>query len=614
MGGGSVLVAYNPLGIPPNVRWRISPGTTSYPPKRGHRPPSIGVHVTRVQPNTPTSGDAPTRAAVRAAQRRKRSLVLLGVILVLAIAIAVVLGILFVRGASGGAAQESPPPASTGECLPSGLRITADPAVAGALEAIVADLAGSRSDCPDVAIQTEDSSVTAAALASGAAPEFDVWVPDSAMWPARVTGHAELTGVEAAGLVVGDVVARTPVVFAATEPTAAAVEAAGAGFSSLAVRTVAAVLPDPTTVAASSAALLALQTAVAGDARTFTALVLGLDAGVVPTTADALAAASAAPAPTVAVTTEQAVLNYGDEAQTPLLPVYPTDVKPSVSVPVVTLADASAETLESVEAFVAAVAEGSEHLAEYGFRDAEGNALDSNGVGAEVAGVALDPADGANQAEVLRTWQVLTAPSRMLSLNDVSGSMLQPATADMRRIDLFEQAAVRAVNSLSADSSLATWVFSSRRIGGQDWQEIVPFGPLSDAAHKQRTIDTANGLDSFVGGGTGLYDSVLAAVQYMRDTYVPGQINLVLLNTDGYNEDDEGLDLPGLLAQLETLRDPAKPVAVIAIGYGPDTDQAALEQIAAATDGAAYQALQPTDIGTVLIDAVTQRGCRPNCG
>ncbi|NLP83803.1 VWA domain-containing protein [Microbacterium sp. CFH 90308] len=569
--------------------------------------------MTRVQPNTPTSGDAPTRAAVRAAQRRKRSLMLLGVILVLAIAIAVVLGIFFTRGASSGAEDASTArPASTGECLPSGLRITADPVVAGALEAVVADLAGTRSDCPDVAINAEDSSVTAAALAAGATPEFDVWVPDSAMWPARATGQAELTGVEAPGLVVGDVVASTPVVFAATEPTAASVEAAGSGFSSLAGRTIAAVLPDPATVAASSAALLALQTAVAGDARTFTALVLGLDTGVVPTAADALAAASAAPAPTIAVTTEQAVLDYGDEAQTPLVPIYPTDVKPTVSMPVVTLADATGETLEAVDALTAAVAEGSDHLAEHGLRDAAGTA--PNSTAAETEQTAPDPADGVNQAEVLRTWQVLTAPSRMLSLNDVSGSMLQPATADMRRIDLFEQAAVRAVNSLSADSSLATWVFSSRRIGGQDWQEIVPFGPLSDAAHKQHTIDTANGLDSFVGGGTGLYDSVLAAVQYMRDTYVPGQINLVLLNTDGYNEDDEGLDLPGLLAQLETLRDPAKPVAVIAIGYGPDTDQAALEQIAAATDGAAYQALQPTDIGTVLIDAVTQRGCRPNCG
>jgi len=564
-----------------------------------------------VQPNTPASSDAPTRSAVRAAQRRRRSLILLGVILALAVSLAVVLGIFFLRGAEGEPEQE---PTSAGECLPSSLRVTADPAVAEALEAIVADLAESRSDCLDVTIRVEDSSVTAATLAAGSAPDFDVWVPDSAMWPARATGQAGLTGVDAAELVVSAPVASTPVVFAATEPTAVALETEGAGFSSLAGRSVAAVLPDPSTVAASSAALLALQTAVGGDARAFTALVLALDTGVVPTAADALAAVGAATTPTIAVTTEQAVLEYGEDATTPLVPVYPADVKPAVGVPLVTLADASADTREAVEALSAAVADGSDRLAEYGLRDAAGNAPDSSPEDADDVGAASVPIDSANQAEALRTWQMLTAPSRMLSLNDVSGSMLQPATADMRRIDLFEQAAVRAVNSLSADSSLATWVFSSRRIGGQDWQEVVPFGALGDPAHKQRTIDTANGLDGLVGGGTGLYDSVLAAVQYMRETYVPGQVNLVLLNTDGINEDDEGLDLPELIAQLEELRDPAKPVAVIAIGYGPDTDQAALERIAAATDGAAYQALQPTDIGTVLVDAVTQRGCRPNCG
>ncbi|WP_162564231.1 MULTISPECIES: VWA domain-containing protein [Microbacterium] len=568
--------------------------------------------MVQVQPNTPANGDSPTRAATRAAQRRRRSLILLGVILLLAVAIAVVLGFLFLRG-SGDDPQQAAAP-SAGECAPVTLRVTADPAVAGALEAIVADLAESDSGCLEVTLREEDSAVTAAALAAGSAAEFDVWVPDSAMWPSQVAGQAELTGSGAAEMVVSDPVATTPVVFAATEPTAAALQAQGAGFASFTARTVAAVLPDPTAVAASSAALLALQTAVAGDARTFTALVLGLDTGVVPTAADALAAASAATTPTVAVATEQAVLEYGKDAAVPLVPIYPADVKPVVSIPLVTLADASDETREAVGVLSAAIADGNDHLSENGLRDAAGNAPDSLPDDADGTAVPADPADSVNQAEVLRTWQVLTAPSRMLSLNDVSGSMFQPATADMRRIDLFEQAAVRAVNSLSADSSLATWVFSSRRIGGQDWQEIVPFGPLGDPAHKQRTIDTANSLDSLVGGGTGLYDSVLAAVQYLRDTYVPGQVHLVLLNTDGVNEDDDGLDLPGLLAELEKLRDPAKPVAVIAIGYGPDTDQAALEQIAAATDGAAYQALQPTDIGTVLIDAVTQRGCRPNCG
>jgi hypothetical protein len=545
---------------------------------------------------------------VRAAQRRKRLGLLVGAIVVLAAALVVVLVLALLRGD----ADTAEPPAS-GACLPASLAITADPSVAEAVESIVGDLDGVGADCPEVTVRAEVSAETAQALAAGEAPAFDVWVPDSAMWPARASALAEAAGVDAAPLVVGDAFASTPVVFATTEATATAIGSDGAGFGSLAGGAVTAVLPDPSTVASSSAALLALQTALAGDARTFTALALRLSAGMATTTEEAIAAVSAAVTPTIAVTTEQAVLQSAEADEAALVPVYPSDVAPAVTLPLVTLADATEDTMAAVDVLSAAVAERGDVLAEYGLRDADGNLADGASADADPTAKA-EPTDGVNQAETLRTWQVLTAPSRMLALNDVSGSMDQPVTADMRRIDLFEQAAVRAINSLSADSSLAIWVFSSRRIGGQDWQEIVPFGPLADSAHKQRTIDTANGLDSLVGGGTGLYDSVLAAVKYMRDTYVPGQVNLVLLNTDGFNEDDDGLDLPGLLVELERLRDPAKPVAVIAVGYGPDTDQAALEQIAAATDGAAYQALEPTDIGAVLIDAVTQRGCRPNCG
>lgn len=581
--------------------------------------------MARTQPITIPAGDAPTRAAVRAAQQRRRLRVLLGVaVVVLAVALSAVVAVFVARGGSGADADDADEAPAVAGCATTSLRITADPAVADALEAIVADSPESGNDCLAATFRVEESSVTAAALAAGSPAEFDVWVPDSAMWPARVDRLAQLAGADVAPLAVGDAVASTPIVFAATDATAAALGSAQAGFASLAGGTVAAVLPDPSTVSASSAALLALQTAVGGDARVFTAVVLGLDTGVVPTADDALAAASAATTPTIAVTTEQAVTTFDDSAGTSLVPIYPADVRAAVSMPLVTLADASEATRDAVQALSAGVARGGDRLDEYGLRDAAGNAPTGSAAPAgdtgsaapagDAGGSESEPVDGANQAETLRTWQVLTAPSRMLSLNDVSGSMDQPATADLRRIDLFEQAAVRAVNSLSAESSLATWVFSSRRIGGQDWQEIVPFGPLGDPAHKQRTIDAANGLDSLVGGGTGLYDSVLAAVRYMRETYVAGEVNLVLLNTDGFNEDDDGLDLAQLLVELEALRDPANPVAVIAIGYGPDTDQSALEQIAAATDGAAYQALQPTDIGTVLIDAVTQRGCRPNCG
>ncbi|MEQ6896582.1 VWA domain-containing protein [Microbacterium sp. KR10-403] len=528
----------------------------------------------------------------------------MAVSILLAVALVAVIGVIFLHRATGDAPTGGAAAAASGDCLPADTRITADPAVADALEAIIAD-----TGCSDVAIHSEDSAVTAAALAAGGDPDFDLWVPDSAMWPAQVTRLAKTSGVDAAGLVVGDTIASTPVVFAATETTATALSAAGADLSGLADGSLSVVLPDPTTAAASDAALLALQKAVDGDARTFTGLVLALETGVVDTPAKALEVASTAKKPTIAVATEQALQEYNASAKTALVPIPLFDATPVVSIPIVTAAGSSADVLAAATSLASTVAGGSDRLFAHDLRDAAGAAD-----GAEAVSVGTDATMSANRAEVLRTWQVLTAPSRMLALNDVSGSMNEPATKDLSRIALFEKAAVRAINSLSTDSSLAIWVFSSRRIGGQDWQEVVPFGSLGDPKQKQTMIDTANKLDDYVGGGTGLYDSVLAAVEYMQDSYVEGEVNLVLLNTDGVNEDDDGLDLDGLLTKLRALHDPAKPVSVIAIGYGPDTDQDALEKIAAATDGAAYQALAPTDITSVLVDAVTQRGCRPNCG
>jgi hypothetical protein len=53
--------------------------------------------------------------------------------------------------------------------------------------------------------------------------------------------------------------------------------------------------------------------------------------------------------------------------------------------------------------------------------------------------------------------------------------------------------------------------------------------------------------------------------------------------------------------------DPERPVKVIGVALGPDADLGALEQIAEATDGAAYSAVDPTALQTVLFDALRQR-------
>jgi hypothetical protein len=103
-------------------------------------------------------------------------------------------------------------------------------------------------------------------------------------------------------------------------------------------------------------------------------------------------------------------------------------------------------------------------------------------------------------------------------------------------------------------------------------------------------------------------------VQRVRETYDPEKVNSVLLFTDGKNEDENGIDLETLLAELERIDDPTKPVAVIMIGFGPDTDLDAMQRIARATNGGAYSASRPEDLGNVLVDALSQRTCRPNCG
>ena len=99
----------------------------------------------------------------------------------------------------------------------------------------------------------------------------------------------------------------------------------------------------------------------------------------------------------------------------------------------------------------------------------------------------------------------------------------------------------------------------------------------------------------------------------MRESYDPEKVNSVLLITDGKNEDENGIALEALLAELEKMDDPTKPVPVIMIGFGPDTDLAAMQQIAQAP-GRGLFGVEPEDLGTVLVDALSQRTCRPNCG
>jgi len=262
-------------------------------------------------------------------------------------------------------------------------------------------------------------------------------------------------------------------------------------------------------------------------------------------------------------------------------------------------------------------AESQVRLAGQGFRSADGRP------GAALqAEFGVDPAAPTPAAEwrpdavanVVRTFETVRLGSRMLAVIDVSGSMGYRVAGPGRptRLDLTKQAAAGGLRLFPGNSAIGFWVFSTNLTRRTDYREVVPLGALSRDSRAALAGAIAT-LTHRVGGGTALYDTTLAAVRAVRRGWDPSKVNTVVLLTDGQNEDPNGISRSQLLAQLKREADPKRPVPVITIAYGPDSDRRTLEAIARATSGAAYVAADPHQITQVFLDAIGQRACRPTC-
>lgn len=196
----------------------------------------------------------------------------------------------------------------------------------------------------------------------------------------------------------------------------------------------------------------------------------------------------------------------------------------------------------------------------------------------------------------------------LLSLIDVSGSMkeLVPGT-NSSRMDLAKQAALLAGPLLSDEGNYGQWVFSTDLDGTRDYRQLIPLGPMgAEMGNGKTRRDNVLGLVSTLqatNGDTGLYDTTLAAVTYMQKQFKPDRLNLVVLITDGRNDNPAGgLALDQLLQQLRAQRE--RVIHIVAIGYGPEADQAVLRQIASASQGVAIEVRDPRDIQRAFIQAL----------
>ena len=253
--------------------------------------------------------------------------------------------------------------------------------------------------------------------------------------------------------------------------------------------------------------------------------------------------------------------------------------------------------------------EGAQLLTAAGFRSADLEPLPMDRGAGEVRLLPSPKADVV--AQLLRRWSVLTVPSRILGVFDVSGSMDELA-GGRTRMALAVEASAGALGVFPDQSRIGVWAFSEGLgPGSRDHTELVPVRRLDarvGSQTQQRLLGEAlSTLPRMTSGGTGLYDTTLAAVQAMRSDYEPGAINTLVLMTDGRNEDPGSISQAKLLRELRKLRDPRRPVTVIAVGLGPDADAEALRRIVDATGGRSYVVRQPSQLSKVFEEALLSR-------
>ncbi|AII05085.1 substrate-binding and VWA domain-containing protein [Rhodococcus opacus] len=493
--------------------------------------------------------------------------------------------------------------------------LAADPSIAPALSSILGEAKDTDLGCANVAVSAATSGDIAGRLGKGTdAP--DLWIPDTGAW----VGKAALTAAGPVEVMTGSI-ASSPVVLASREEDA---PTSPTWLAALQIKNIQLGNPLVTGVAqAPINAALAEGQADPVSAGTVRAALVPLAQEESARTADEPIGEEMLQGVVdnggVAVATEQSVLDFsaeGDGARTLTATVPPTGSN-FMNFPLVVTSPAPDRHYRATQVAraVAAVLGGEDAravLAENGFRGPDGSPpADGRGVG-RVTKLALE--DETALQDALGGWALMALPIRTLVAIDVSGSMETPA-GNRSRMDLTVDAAL-AGNAMFPDSvSAGLWAFSQGLGGGpQDHKEMVPirrYDTVVDGlTQRQLMAQQAGKVDALIGGGTGLYDTTLAAFRTVQETYDPRAVNSVIILTDGANEDPDSITKEQLLSILQREMDPARPVIIVTIGITDDADAVTLAEISRVTGGSSYVAKDPADIANVFVNALAARGRR----
>jgi Ca-activated chloride channel family protein len=294
----------------------------------------------------------------------------------------------------------------------------------------------------------------------------------------------------------------------------------------------------------------------------------------------------------LAVTTEQVALAHNAAAGDPNEQLGVGYLGVDLSMAVVAIDPAAEQLVAAIGTYVGGP-QGIEALTAAGFRPAKG-------AGAPAPSGAIQPAafpeagHTATAAQVSGLSFLFGAMHQRIStlvVLDSSGSMLQPLPGtDVSKIDLVRRAARDTLRVASPRARAGLVTFRSDPDDRPVIRTVVPLAAngsrIAGELHSRSMIKAVNRLK--VNGGTPLSNAVRDSYRAAVRAYDPEMINQVVVLSDGRNEDAVGsIGLGGLLGSLRAAADPERPVRIIAIGYGPDADMAALNKIVAVTKGRA---------------------------
>ncbi|AXT84542.1 hypothetical protein C6I20_04575 [Aeromicrobium sp. A1-2] len=496
------------------------------------------------------------------------------------------------RALSGGCANSSE------------MTVAVDPALAPVVDRLVALQSASDLDCTDLAVEAVPSAAALAAVSGGKAPAL--WIPDSSLWLYRL-GKATAQSPD----IVSESIATTPVVAIGAQGDQPEVD------TWLDVlRTKGLGLGDPLTSSVSAAPIigsLAVAQAESSDTKVVTAAMVPIAQAQLssdPETSQGKRIDEVMADGGTAVVTEQAVVSQPSGAVSTAVP---KDGSVFLDFPMAVTEPSSGDhpAARRVGKLLAAVLSSSEAQAELsstGFRLPNGAPLDDDrGVG-KVAKLA--PADLSAVSDALTTFARLALPIRALAVDDVSGSMAFPA-GSTTRMALTIKASETGLGLFPGKAQLGLWSFSTKLDGNKDYKALVKIrrmdAEVGDTTQREIVLKAARSLKPKVGGGTGLYDTTLAAYREVKKAYDPKAINSVILLTDGANDDPGSISLKSLLTTLKEEFDPTRPVIIVTIGITADADAAVLKQISEATGGTSYIARTPADIANVFVTALQNR-------